>query len=80
MKVRKVRRVLRTLALAISFNRMGPCGRCVISVGGLAAIGLPAITGGVAAPATPDILIFSTIAGFFSALTIIGAPIAALIL
>jgi len=76
----KVRRVLRNLALAVSFSRLGPRGRCVMSIGGLSAIGLPAVTGGLGAALTPDILILSIVAGVFAAITIVGAPIAALIL
>jgi len=59
---------------------LGTRGRFLMSVGGLAAIGVPAITGGLLSGLTPEILIFSTIAGFFSAITIVGAPIAAFIL
>jgi len=76
----KAKRVLRTLLLAVSVNRLGPRGRFVMSVGGLSAVGLPAITGGLGVTLTPDILIFSIIAGIFAAITIVGAPIAALIL
>jgi hypothetical protein len=76
----KARRVLRKLALAVSFNRLCPRGRFVMSIGGLAAVGLPAITGGLGATLTPDILIFSTVASFFAGITIAGAPLAALIL
>jgi hypothetical protein len=51
-----------------------------MSIGGLASIGIPALTGGLGVTLTPDIILFSTIAGVFSAVTIVGAPIAAIIL
>jgi hypothetical protein len=64
----------------VGARRLGLRGYFLMSIGGLASIGIPALTGGLGVTLTPDIVLFSAIAGVFSAVTIIGAPIAAIIL